>query len=480
MPGASAGRVRGAGPINVPRVRVQSQAPGVMKRAGGVLVNGDALAAGEMGVARAEARKGAAVVGAINDVGEGISNVLKRVVLARESAELMEADAAMTAGFETYRAQLPEDPSDWEEGWSEKLSEIRETVFGEGKQSLALKNKLEKNLEAFQAETSTRLSTMAIQQNARLAKVKSNHALDQAVEYGDMAKARDIIAHMQEAGIAAPEQAEVMLDRAQRTIYRNQWEGLKVADPWTAQKLLDEGGTPFLTPAEAAKERGSVRYYQQQKRAEQAHSIAEGLEAEAFKSEEDFENALAGTRLTVEQKKDFRDEWLGKREPDWAEEDRIYKLILAKDADTPEQEVWATQELIETRIHPARRGKMRQALAASVQEGVSVKPMMDYAESLISEAVKYEEGKGESSAWWNDEEGAVDGVEKVKAKARMTDAAQLFIATNPDAKRSDVEAFLEGKGFTKPKTKEAVIEEEDEELAPVDQVSRAMKYLFGK
>jgi len=449
MPGAAAGNIRGGGAANLPRARLNTQAPRQFDRAGGVLIDGNALAAGETGKARAALQVGRDVSQAINDVGGAIGDTLKRVVMARETAELAEADAAMQAAFESYRAGLPEDPGSWESGWGSKLEELRDSIMGEdGDLSRALETKLKLNLEAYEKETKTRLQSMAVRQNMRLAKVKLSAAFDQAVEFEDEGKARELAGAMLARGLIAPEQAEVMLQEAGQRIDRAKFGRLVEDDPFAAQEVLKDGAPDWMTPNDLHKMERHIDREQERVIAEEAETIAESIFEHPDMSETQLDAIFSRSRIGNEDKQKLRALWLDQGEPDFEAMQELRGEILSLTATTDGPEVWQMKRRVATEVPSMFQGEFRRLLDLSTRDHGS-----DNAGRLQDVGVKYaakvidreltDQGGYSATRFGTGSDTPENAATRLRLEIALEEEIAHWTRQNPDASTADVIEFVE-------------------------------------
>lgn len=239
------GSIRGGGVARIPNVQINAKAPNGMKRPGGVLVDGQQLAQGAMGEARAAQIEGQAVGKALEDMGAAIGTSINRVVMARESAELQWAHAQMDTAFSAYRAGLPEDPSDWNSGWKDKFSEVKDQLLGgDKKYSPALRERLTADLDKWNVASQGRLSTMAITQNSQIAKTLTNMTIQQRIENEDLLGVESAVANGIHSGTIAPEIGAMMIQNATKKIDFAQKSRFAYNQPFEAEPQVEKWNLP--------------------------------------------------------------------------------------------------------------------------------------------------------------------------------------------------------------------------------------------
>jgi len=431
MPGAGGAARRVQGVTSLPRVRLSMATPGVERRVGGVTQDGGALAQGETAAARASAIKGQALGRAISDAGAAIGEISQRVILARESAELMEADAITKRAYGDFMAGLPDDPYDWEESRTKMVQQVKRDVLAKTKMRGAGKKNLEANLDAWDAESATRLSSMSIQRHAQIAKVKSQYAFEQAVEREDTDGIAEILGGSVQAGIMTSEEASIKMAEALKSVSRSQFGRLIEEQPFEAEKL-DLTQIPWMTSDDRLKAKKSIRYAQAQARAEEADGIANALAKRPDMPESDFRAMLAQSHLEPVTAKKFEAQWKDDSPPDFKKLGALRADILKLSRSSDWEEVMKMRERIASETRSSDRGMFMQYLNGSISDG-NQDPLFGEASNLINATVDQYMPTGE----------AFDRAEvKVVLEAEFFD----WRAQNPEATREQSLQFLKTLG----------------------------------
>jgi hypothetical protein len=430
-------------PVKAGRIRLSTAAPAGEVRQGGVIQDGQALSLAERAQAEASLSTGRAAAQAVGAIGEGLSAIGKKVLHARETAELIEADQRMSEAWELYAAALPEDPSSWEEGRKAKSDAVRASLLDPNlKRSRSVTRKLERNLQAWDAETSTRLGSMAIRQEIAIAKVKSRAAQDYAVENGDMEKFAEVSAAMVAAGLSTPELEGIRMRDADAKIGRTALSRTAETDPWKAEEILKAVKMPWMTENDRYK---FGRYIEEQKgrvTRDGVENIAFSLDQYPDMDEKTFGQLLDSVKgLSNEHRKTFRDRWMDGSKPDF---DQIYamrdEITKTMTEGTPLHERYAMETRIAAEIPPKFRGYMKQVLSGSMSEGTD--PVLRHGHELISSMVKSYLPRA-------------DAFEAKKFELLTSQEYSDWRIAHPDATLKQGQEFLESLGVTMKESRDA-------------------------
>lgn len=443
MPGATGASARIPGPIDVPRVALTPRVASVERRVGGVMRDGTALAQGQAATARAELTRGDAMSRAVTEVGSAIGGIAQKVIMARESAELMEADARMKRASSDFLEGLPEDPYDWESTWEKASQVVRQEVVEKSKLSKAGREKLEKNFKFWDAEVATRLSSMTISRHAQIAKAKLNFAAKEALARHDLNSYAEIISGGVAAGIVGQSEGEIALQKGQVQVNREVLDLLIENDPVMAKQVVD-GKPEWLTPMDAMKASRSIDQSLHNKRIEQFGVIENAIVADPNMSESKFQQLLSdqGPLLEPVATAKLTEYWTNGLRPDFEAMAKVRQDVLKLTDQSKVEEIWAMQERIGTEVHKDYRGQFLHLLSNSVNDRTGDENsfqarMFRQGSRLINASV--------DNAILPRPPGSLDSVnlQKEKVKVVLENELSLFLESNPGATDADMMKFLD-------------------------------------
>jgi len=435
MPGVGDAQ-RQVSPVKAGRIRLSTAAPAGEVRQGGVLQDGSALSMAERAQAEAALSTGRAAAQAVGAIGEGLSAIGKKVLHARESMELVEADQRMTQAWELHAAALPEDPSNWDADWKLKSDAVRASILDPSlKRSRSVTRKLERNLTAWDAETSTRLGSMSIRQNIAIAKVKGRAAQDYAIENGDMEKFAEVSAAMVAAGLSTPELEGIRMRDADAKIGKTALSRTAETDPWKAEEILKAVKMPWMTENDRYK---FGKYIEEQK----GRVTRDGVENATLsldqypdmdeKTKDAMLDSVKG--ITNEARKALTDRWMDGGKMDF---EKIYALrddvTKGMTVNTPLHERYAMETRINSEAPPKMRKYLMGVLSDSMSEGTD--PVLKHGHELISSMVKKYAPRA-------------DEYEAKKFELLTHQEYSDWRAQHRDAPRKEGEDFLESMGIT--------------------------------
>jgi hypothetical protein len=465
MPGASAGNVNPA-QARVPRVRLQAQAPSGYKNKTGALVDGGQLAAGEIGAARAHLRKGAAVQGALQDIGRDLGGALQRIVLAREKAEVDEANMEQDLAWEVFKRDLPADPSDWNESFAAKVDELRDSILSDDKpHSKALREYLERNFDKWTAVSSTRLQTMAVERNRSISVAKSNAAAQQALEFEDMDRFAEVTLGMVRSGLITQAEAQLRIDRAKRQIGRVQFFRDLEDDPHSVSEALEFGAIPEgFSPADLDKAKKYAKQQMKRVEAEEAREDADWIAENRHMGMDEVKERLDGRHYGAGVRESLMQDW---------RDDPNRKIDFAKVSEVKQRNRTLTHASSEEAKHQgyldaleaAPRGWVREHLLESFGGSIGdhtgsnfnamLKTGMNYADSVIDRELSAEMISGKFGDIGDDPGNA-------QVRLRLSEAIRQelghWLRQNEDASADQVFDFLETLGIPIKQAKEGGID----------------------
>jgi hypothetical protein len=440
MPGPDAVQVNPRS-VSAGRVRLNTQAPQTAVRVGGVQASGEQLAQGEMQAARATFQTGQAFAQTITDIGQGISQVAQRIIIARESAELMEADAIMKGAAERYKAGLSEDPGGWKGGFDGVVQSVRGDLLNDPdkRMSKPLKRKLEQNIKAWEAENRVGLETMAMRQNLNIAKAKSEFAFEEAVARGDLMAATQYSAQRVAMGLSTQDLEDIRLTKAKEQIQRQNLTVQIYQNPSGVRDYLTDSKPSWMTDLDKIKTLEGIDRRESEIRISQMDELDNLLAERPDIPETEFRQQLDATALTPEQKKTKLDQWREGRPPDFDVMTSLWTEMNQQISPTSKLvDVWKYREKIKDQIHKDYYSSFIGHLSDLLQQPSVDDSMSSDQRIILSQAKRQiEAAVGQSG---------LDTVMQTKAQIALETAVTNYMKNKPTAPIADVLKYVEDLG----------------------------------
>lgn len=343
MPGATA-QVQPQ-TVRVRPVQLYGRAPKTLKRAGGVMVDGAALAAGAMGEARAAETTGNAVQGAVAEIGQQLFQYAATVEKAKEDTDLMMAQMEWNKAWDIFHANLPNDPNQWPDSFKEKADEIRDRFLDPNvKLRPGFRRKLDMNFRVWETEAESSLSSMRITRHKQIAETQFSAAAKYALETENLPEYKNLQAQAAKSGIITNEAANFNVKMAERDVQAARFGRDIENSPHEVEAHVAENGFPsFLTPDEQDKAKRTLRTAKRIVESQEAERVANTFAAKPDMSEIEARHIVKSTHLGSEDQEQLFQHWFKKSTPNPEKVEALSKDIKALTPDTPDEtkaEVW--------------------------------------------------------------------------------------------------------------------------------------------
>lgn len=193
-----------------PRVDASEAVRGLARLSGAIQGGGTQLPQVDPNLGQGQAAGMEAIGEGVQDVGSALLDIEQRVQTAKNYADEHAAQIAMdreVLEFEKWRQDHP-DPTEWEPGWQERMSQFSSRYFADKNLSPAAETKIRQRMESFTSRTGVRVGMDAMRETVGQAASALMADVERADEAGDLETGLEKIDEGVRQGWIAEDEAE--------------------------------------------------------------------------------------------------------------------------------------------------------------------------------------------------------------------------------------------------------------------------------